>query len=86
MDPCNEDCVTILRYLANELSGPQLEEFSAHLKTCTECGAYLEEEQILSRLLHRARPLFSAPVAIRSRVSTMLVEHSAPKRAPRWLH
>ena len=86
MDLCNVDSVTILRYLAKELSGPQLEEFSAHLKNCTECGAYLEEEQRLSLLLHRARPLFSAPMALRSRLSTMLVEHSAPKRAPRWLY
>jgi hypothetical protein len=81
MDPCNVDRVTILRYLAKELRGPQLEEFS--LKNCTKCGAYLEAEQRLSRLLHRARPLFFAPVALRSHLSTTLVEHTAPKRAPR---
>jgi predicted anti-sigma-YlaC factor YlaD len=81
MDPCNVDCVTILRYLANELSGPLLEEFSAHLKNCTECRAHLENEQRLSRLLLRVRPLYSAPEALRTRVSAMFAGHSGPNRA-----
>jgi len=81
MDYCNEDSDNILRFLANQLSGRELEDSSAHLKNCTECRAHLENEQRLSRLLLRVRPLYSAPEALRTRVSAMFAGHSAPNRA-----
>jgi mycothiol system anti-sigma-R factor len=72
-------------YLDKELSGPDREEFRAHLEECEACRAKLEAGEELSRLLHRSRPLFRAPDALRDRVMrTMeLVPPSTPPTPPR---
>jgi anti-sigma factor RsiW len=72
MNACEKYDVSILRCLENELSGRELEDFSVHLKTCANCRARLEQEQALSRLLHRSRPLYSAPALLRACVSSTL--------------
>lgn len=82
MNPCDDQSVNILRYLDNELSGRELEDFSAHLKVCANCMASLEEERALSHLLHGSRPLYSAPASLSARVSAALNEHSALNRPP----
>jgi len=69
MNVCDEQSSNILLYLDNELSGQELEDFRAHLAGCAACKAQLEEENELSALLHRARPLYSAPEELRARVS-----------------
>ena len=68
MNSCNEDGIRLLRYLDNELSGGELEDFRAHLKTCAICRSHLEEEQALSGVLKRSRPLYPAPEELRARV------------------
>jgi anti-sigma factor RsiW len=76
MNPCNGNSVDILHYLDNELSGQELDEFRTHLKGCADCQALLEEEQELSHILHRSRPLYPAPAALRACVSADLVRHA----------
>ena len=68
-----------LRYLDDDLHGKELVEFRSHLEDCADCRTDLEAEQGLSRLLHRSRPLYSAPVALRSRVSAAVMQHHASK-------
>ena len=72
MDSCSDNSLNILRYLDNQLSGPELEAFGAHLKTCEECTLQLGAEQALSLLLHDSAPLYTAPLALRARLSTVL--------------
>jgi anti-sigma factor RsiW len=59
--------MNIQLYLDNELIGQDLEEFHAHLEKCLTCRTELEAEEALSGLLHRSRPLHSAPDALRRR-------------------
>ena len=80
MDSCSDNSLNILRYLDNQLSGPELEAFAAHLKTCKECMLQLGAEQALSRLLRDSVPLYTAPLALRTRVSSVL--NQTPGRSP----
>jgi anti-sigma factor (TIGR02949 family) len=75
MSSCDEYRVEILRYLDCDLRGQELDDFCNHLETCAECRANVEAEQALSHLLHRSRPLYSAPPALRSRVSAAVLQH-----------
>jgi mycothiol system anti-sigma-R factor len=65
---CDHYGMKILLYLDKELTGQDLEEFHAHLEECPACRMELEAEEELSNLLHRSRPLYSAPDALRERV------------------
>jgi mycothiol system anti-sigma-R factor len=78
MDSCSDHSLDILRYLDAQLTGNELEAFSAHLKTCKECTVQMEAEQALSRVLRNSGPLYTAPLALRARVSTVL--NQAPAR------
>jgi mycothiol system anti-sigma-R factor len=85
MRECGADYgATIELYLDKELSGPDLEEFRAHLKECEACRAELAAAEELSSLLHRSRPLYSAPDALRDRVMRITeLAPSAPYAPPR---
>jgi mycothiol system anti-sigma-R factor len=78
---CDEYRVKVLRYLDNDLRGQELDDFRSHLETCADCRTALEAEQALSSLLHRSRPLYSAPPALRSRVSAAVMQYSESKPA-----
>ena len=82
MSPRDEHNVDILRYLDNELSGKEREEFLSHLKGCVACRALLEEEQELSHLLRQSRLLYTAPAELRARVSADMVRRAGPNRQP----
>src|SRR5215472_3384721 len=86
MIPCNEHSLGILRYLDNDLCGKELEEFRTHLKGCADCQALLEEEQELSHILHRFRPLYTVPGALRVRMSADMVRHAGQNRQPGRLY
>jgi anti-sigma factor RsiW len=58
-----------LRYLDGDLEGQELEDFLSHLKSSASCQEYLEAEKKLSATLHRSRPLYLAPAALRDRVT-----------------
>lgn len=79
MNPCDEYHIKTLRYLDDDLQEHELIDFRNHLKVCAECRASLAVEQPLSSLLHRSRPLYRAPAALRSRVSAAVMEHSESK-------
>ena len=68
MKGCDDYSATIQLYLDKELSGQDLEDFRAHLDACKACQTELAAEEKLSALLHRSRPLYSAPDALRARV------------------
>ena len=68
MNPCKEHSLDVLRYRDNELTGHELRYFRVHLRDCADCRARLEEEQELSYILRRSRPLYMAPAALRARV------------------
>src|SRR5438309_11222865 len=86
MKDCGGDYgATIELYLDKELIGPDLEEFRAHLEACAPCRADLEVREELAHLLHRSRPLYPAPDALRDRVirRTELLPSSAAYTPPR---
>jgi mycothiol system anti-sigma-R factor len=68
MKGCDDYSATIQLYLDRELSGQDLDDFRAHPEECEACRTELEAEERLSALLHRSRPLYSAPDALRVRV------------------
>jgi hypothetical protein len=80
MNRCDEYATKTLRYLGNDLEGQELEDFLSHLKSCASCREHLEEEKKLSATLQRSRPLYSAPAALRDRVTAATMEVT-PNRA-----
>jgi mycothiol system anti-sigma-R factor len=85
MKDCGDYSATIELYLDKELSGRDLEEFRAHLQECQVCQAELEAAEELSNLLHRSRPLYSAPDALRAEVIRRMASFpsSVPDAPPR---
>jgi hypothetical protein len=84
MSACKEPGLKTLLFLDNQLSGPELADYSAHLQDCAECEARLQEEQSLSALLRQFRPLYSAPEALHIRLSEVINTYSA-RRPPEGL-
>jgi anti-sigma factor RsiW len=72
MSACDDYRSMIPLFLDDELSGNELQEFQGHLEGCADCNKLLAQEQGLSELLHRTRPLYEAPEILRTRVSVML--------------
>jgi len=90
MSACDGCRSMIPFYLDDELRGDELQDFRAHIMGCADCKELLAEEEALSQLLHRSRPLYQAPEALRARVSTIISSegHStiqAPKRLRRHI-
>jgi hypothetical protein len=91
MSICDEYSIKALRYLDEDLEGQELEDFLSHLDSCAGCREQLDAERDLSATLHRSRPLYSAPAALRDRVAAA-VQHAptshghgrADRRAPRF--
>jgi anti-sigma factor RsiW len=81
MDPCDEFSLKALHYLEGRLEKQELDDFLAHLEICSNCRASVEMERALSQLLHRSRPLYSAPPALRARVAAIVEEHNTSIRA-----
>src|SRR5260370_16725557 len=77
MNPCEDFDSHLLLYLDNALDPQEAENIRAHLQTCANCRARLEEEQELSRLLKGSRPLYSSPHQLRAR-SSALEDESPP--------
>lgn len=70
MNSRDEFAIKTLRYLDEDLGGQELEDFLSHLHSCARCREQLEAEKGLSATLHRFRPLYSTPAALRDRVAT----------------
>jgi mycothiol system anti-sigma-R factor len=72
MNACDDYRSMVPFFLDDELSSNESEDFRKHIANCAECRPQLAEEQRLSRLLHRTRPLYKAPEVLRARVSRIL--------------
>jgi mycothiol system anti-sigma-R factor len=68
MTGCGDYSNTLRRYLDQELCAQEIVQFLVHLDHCETCREDLEAEEELSRLLHRSRPLYTAPESLRNRV------------------
>jgi anti-sigma factor (TIGR02949 family) len=79
---CGDFAASVMRYVAHELQGQELDDFRSHLNSCTNCQAHAESEKALSQLLHRSRPLYSAPAQLRARVMAADVERSSSPDSP----
>ena len=77
MNSCSDYLLIIPSYLENALRGDELKEFLAHIETCGSCRSALEDERALSLLLHRSRPLYSAPSTLHDRIAATIRQHSA---------
>ena len=77
MSHCDERSTDILLYLDHALTGQRLEDFRAHLADCSNCRERLQEEQALSSLLHKTRPLYVAPQALRARVAASAAQEAS---------
>jgi anti-sigma factor RsiW len=72
MKSCGRDDVNVLQYLGGELKGSELEEFREHLVVCEDCKVQLQEEQVLSQMFLRSRPLYLASATLRDRIAAVL--------------
>jgi anti-sigma factor RsiW len=81
MSACDPYGLQIWRYLDGRLQGQDLSDFRAHVNHCAKCRVSLKEEQSLSQLLQRSRPLYSAPQALRARVEAAVELYVDPKPA-----
>ena len=77
MSSCDEVRLKVLRYLNDRLHGQELDDFRTHLEACSRCRANVETERALSELLHRSRPLYSAPPELRARVAAAIDQRPA---------
>jgi mycothiol system anti-sigma-R factor len=75
MKPCDDQRANVFLYLDKQLSGRMLEAFLTHLRGCPDCKGQVEEEQALSQLLRRSRPLYTAPEGLRDRVVAAAAQH-----------
>lgn len=82
MTDCGDCRENMLLYLDKELSVSQVIEFHAHIETCKACRQELEAEEELSRVLHRSRPLYSAPPTLRDRIRIATKEPSQKDLPP----
>jgi mycothiol system anti-sigma-R factor len=80
MTSCEEFSLKALLYLDGHLQEQELDDFRAHVEGCSSCRTSVEAERALSQLLHRSRPLYSAPSALRARVAGAVEEHTASIR------
>jgi mycothiol system anti-sigma-R factor len=82
MKDCGDFRENILLYLDKELAVSRISEFRAHLEMCEACRQVFEAEEELSRVLHRSRPLFSAPASLRDRILRAANGSSSRKPPP----
>jgi anti-sigma factor RsiW len=86
MNAHDEHRANILLYLDNELRGQDIENFLAHLDNCADCRKLLAEERALSDLLHRTRPLYTAPESLRARIAVATGQPPASGDKPERKH
>ncbi len=87
MSPCNDYRAMVPLFLDDELSGNDVDDFQRHIAECADCEKVLAQEGALSQLLHRIRPLYEAPEALRTLVSRVVSsEERADLRTPERLH
>lgn len=79
MSSCKECRDKTALYLDNALIGKARENFADHMLACENCRTYVGKEEELSRILHASRPLYVAPLELRLRVESMLLNAPGPE-------
>jgi len=76
MRDCDDYRDSIHLYFDGEMKGQELKQFRHHLIGCEACQTKLKVITELSCLLHRSRPLYSAPNNLRSQLIYKLQNHA----------
>jgi anti-sigma factor RsiW len=69
-------------YLDDELSGSDLAAFESHIQNCVSCNEMVASERRFIESVREAKPLFTAPQELRSRVEQTLSRAAPPYAAP----
>ena len=81
MGLCDESRNRIFLYLDDELRGRELTALESHVRSCSTCQAAVAEERRFLNELRSRRPVFRAPIELRSRVEG-IVHHVPVCTAP----
>ncbi len=85
MSACDVNRQRICLYLDNELRGDDLAAFESHTNACPSCRQAVDAERRFFEIVRSARPLYTAPGELQSRVKTIL--HEGPRNpAPHHLY
>ena len=68
MSDCRTTREQLHEAVRGRLAGPQRDEFTAHLETCTDCRQRFEREQALDQALER-RPRYALPERLREQLA-----------------
>lgn len=68
MADCADYSAMIQLYIDDELTGSEQQELLSHLETCASCRQKFEELKVFSNRIRQARPLITAPAALRERI------------------
>ncbi|HEX3438463.1 MAG TPA: zf-HC2 domain-containing protein [Pseudacidobacterium sp.] len=68
MANCADYSAMIQLYIDDELTGSEQQELLTHLETCASCRQKFEELKVFSSRIRQARPLITAPAALRERI------------------
>jgi anti-sigma factor (TIGR02949 family) len=88
MSACDEFCAMVPLLLDDELGGSEADRLRQHIACCADCRQFLAQEQALSQLMRRTRPLYRASEGLRARVAGILSSEAyeivrAPERLRR---
>jgi anti-sigma factor RsiW len=73
---CIRNDTVVLRFLTGDLNPRERAAFLVHLGSCADCRATLGQEQTLTDMLVRSRPLYTASPALRERITTLVEQLS----------
>jgi anti-sigma factor (TIGR02949 family) len=82
MNRCEDIRSRLTLYLDEELEGKERAALKEHLKACEKCKAAFESELRFLEAVRQSRPLHSAPLALRDRVTDILSDLPASAVAP----
>jgi anti-sigma factor (TIGR02949 family) len=82
MNGCEDIRSRLTLYLDEELEGNERAALEEHLKACEKCNAVFESERRFLEAVRQSRPLHSAPLALRDRVTNIIVDLPASAVAP----
>lgn len=82
MNHCERMRAQMAFYLDDELQDNERATLEAHLSHCAACRDRFDQERQLLETIRGARPLHSAPPALRAEVENLLSEAPSPHTAP----
>jgi anti-sigma factor (TIGR02949 family) len=79
---CEDIRSRVAFYLDDELSGSDLAAFESHIQNCASCDELIASERRFIESVREAKPLFTAPEELRSRIEQTLSQAAPPYAAP----